>query len=650
MPDHRARRPAASPTVPLLVIAAVLPLVISVALMSTDSAMRTAKSLTARTLALQSTPAAPRQTMHQRHHTATGSSATGGHGARGTETMSPLVSARTTNVAQDATSGTRAPGLRSSMAMARTPRDPTCPIGASAGQAACGPVGPLAANGGPFLTDAAGRKVILHGVDAVYKHAPYELYVDPGKPWNFTAADARAIAGLGFDVVRLGILWKGIEPGTLGPNNPAICTPGTPGHAHQWNQAIADTYLARVRQTVDLLGRYGIFSLLDMHQDVYNEVFAGEGAPNWAVCTDGIPPTNTGTWEANYAEPAVAAAYNNFWTNDVVGNLQGNYDRAWHAVAKTFAGNADVVGYDLFNEPFATEALTVAGAAVFDAQLECFYTGRADPGRLWISPLPLVCPPDDPAHGAIPTIRAVDPTTPIFYEPDVTSDFGDMDWIGPMPYRHLVLNFHDYCLASDGSASFSSSSLCGDQERQTLAAQASARSTAADPENPGGPAWFMSEFGAEPAGTDLARMVALANENLVGWAYWQWEYYDDPTGGPSEGLASTDPASGAPILDTAKAAILSEPYAQAVAGTPTAMAFDPGTDIFTVTYEVDLKIHAPTVVFVPVAIHYPDGYCATASGATITSAAGARHLTVQAHHNTRTVTVSVTPGRCPSTR
>jgi len=243
-------------------------------------------------------------------------------------------------------------------------------------------------------------------------------------------------------------------------------------------------------------------------------------------------------------------------------------------------------------------------------------------------------------------IRAVDPTTPIFYEPDVTSDFGDVDWIGPMPYRHLVLDFHDYCLASDGGPAFSGSSLCGDQERQTLAAQASARSTAADPENPGGPAWFMSEFGAEPAGIDLARMVALANENLLGWAYWQWQYYDDPTGGASEGLATTDPATGAPIVDAAKAAILSEPYAQAVAGTPSAMAFDPGTDVFTLTYRVDPEVHAPTVVFVPVAIHYVHGYCATASGAAVTSGADARPLTLRANHGARTVTVLVEPGRC----
>ena len=523
-----------------------------------------------------------------------------------------------------------------------------CPVARSSAAPACGPVGPIHSSGGPFLRDAYGRAVILHGVDAVYKQAPYELYAAPGREWNFTAADAKAIAGLGFDVVRLGILWQGIEPGTLPANSPSICTPGAPGHAHQWNQRVADAYLAKVRQTVDLLGHYGIFTLLDMHQDVYNATFAGEGAPNWAVCTDSLPPTNTGNWQANYGEPAVAVAFNHFWNNDVVGNLQGNYDRAWRTVATQFDGNPNVLGYDLFNEPFSSvPALAPPGTAAFDALLECFYTGTAHPGSLSGSRVPLVCPPTDPRQGVIPTIRSVDPKHAIFYEPDVSSDWGNADWIGPMPYRHLVLNFHDYCLAGQVVSPLQNTSpVCPTLEQQTFTSQATARSLASDPANPGGPAWFMSEFGAEPAGTDLADMVALADQHLAGWAYWQWKFYNDPTGNPSEGLAGTNPSTGAPVVDPARAAILSEPYAQAVAGTPTSMRYDPATDAFHLTYRADASIHQPTVVFVPVGIHYASGYCATARGARITSGVDASHLTLRAGHAASTVTLTIAAGHC----
>ncbi|MHB1763103.1 MAG: cellulase family glycosylhydrolase [Acidimicrobiales bacterium] len=523
----------------------------------------------------------------------------------------------------------------------------TCSPGATAASAACGPVGPIRSQGGPFLRDAYGRAVILHGVNAVYKRPPYELYAAPGMAWSFTSADARAIASLGFDVVRLGILWQGIEPGGLPPNSPGICAPGSPGHAHQWNQATADAYLSKVQHTVDLLGRYGIFTLLDMHQDVYNQAFAGEGAPSWAVCTNGIPPTNTGNWVANYTEAAVAAAYSHFWNNNVVGNLQGNYDRAWRAVARRFAGNPDVLGYDLFNEPFSSVAsLGGPGTATFDARLECFYTGTEHPGRLSGSRVPLVCPPDDPRQGVIPTIRSVDPSHPIFYEPDVSSDWGNVDWIGPMPYRHLVLDFHDYCITQSVAQLHDVSAGCPVEEQQTFTSQAGARSRASDAANPGGPAWFMSEFGAEPANSDLANMVALADHHLVGWSYWQWKYYGDPTGNSAEALAGTDPATGDPVVDTAKAAILSQPYVQAVAGTPTYMSYSAADDTFHLSYHVDPSIHQPTVVFVPVGIHYRSGYCARVRGAQVVSAPGASHLALRAVPGAMTVDVTITAGRC----
>jgi hypothetical protein len=192
--------------------------------------------------------------------------------------------------------------------------------------------GRISAEGGAFLRDRYGRVVILHGVNAVYKHPPYELYDAPGKPWDFSAADAAKIASLGFDVVRLGIVWAGLEPGKAGSNNPAICTPGKPDEPTHLDTSVLDAYLARVKRTVDLLGRYHVYTLLDMHQDLYSQVLGGEGAPAWAVCTDGLqarhPP---GRWSRAYSTPAVQAAFENFWNNDVVGDLQGHYDRVWSA-------------------------------------------------------------------------------------------------------------------------------------------------------------------------------------------------------------------------------------------------------------------------------------------------------------------------------
>ena len=75
---------------------------------------------------------------------------------------------------------------------------------------------------------------------------------------------------------------------------------GTPGDPDEFNPALAEADLRHVAATVERFNRYGIYTLLDMDQDVYNVNFRGEGAPDWAVCTDGVPIVPTGgRWSNN---------------------------------------------------------------------------------------------------------------------------------------------------------------------------------------------------------------------------------------------------------------------------------------------------------------------------------------------------------------
>jgi endoglycosylceramidase len=256
--------------------------------------------------------------------------------------------------------------------------------------------------------------VFLHGVNAVYKLDPYELFPDPAKAWNFSAADAARMAALGFNVVRLGITWQGLEPGNKGPNDRSICSTGMPRDPHQYEQKNVDAYLQRLDKTVAILSKYGIYSLIDMHQDLYGAALGGDGAPDWAVCT-GIAH---GSVFNKYLNPAVAVAFNHFWNNDVVGGLQNEYDRVSAAVASHFAANRSVVGYDVFNEPFSAElALELfpggergqEAAANFDGLLECFYTGTAHIGTQNGTHQPVVCPAGDPSEGAVARILRADP-------------------------------------------------------------------------------------------------------------------------------------------------------------------------------------------------------------------------------------------------
>lgn len=509
-----------------------------------------------------------------------------------------------------------------------------------------GPVGPLRAPGGAFMVDAKGRTVLLHGVDLVYKVPPYEVEVTGSGPNHLSEPEVRRMAALGFTVVRLGIVWKGLEPGTDPINDPAICSPGKPKDAglHQFNAKVFDRYIRRLQATVALLGHYGIFSLIDMHQDVYNEVFGGEGAPNWAVCTDHITPKaqlHVPDWSVNYTGPGVAQAYDHFWQNNVVGNLQGAFDNLWTKVAARFRGNPWVLGYDPFNEPYGPGLAKDANNPAFDARLECFYTGRAHPG-LNQSGQRVTCPPDDPKVGLIPRLEAADPTHLVAYEGNYATDSGVPNHIGAMNYPNLVLNFHDYCFehVPNGPEPANFASICGPLEKAVFSIHAKERVNDATPSQPGGPGWLLTEFGSTTDTADLNRVTSDANAALVGWLYWQWINYDDPTGSHTSGLWPPTTATPAQLQ------VLSQTYPSAIAGTPTAMSFDPTTAAFSLTYRVHRRTSAPTVIVVPVSTHYPKGYCVHTSGAQVTSRPDATRLDLKNRAGAKAVTVSLTAGRC----
>ena len=57
---------------------------------------------------------------------------------------------------------------------------------------------------------------------------------------------------------------------------------------------------------------------------------------------------------------------------------------------------------------------------------------------------------------------------------------------------------------------------------------------------PGGPAWFMTEFGATQSVPLLDELTSFTDGLDLGWMYWSWKYYDDPTGSSNEALVEAD--------------------------------------------------------------------------------------------------------------
>ena len=310
-------------------------------------------------------------------------------------------------------------------------------------------------------------------------------------------------------------------------------------------------------------------------------------------------------------------------------------------VAAAFRSNPWVLGYDPFNEPFS-KALVRFHDEHFDAQLECFYTGAAHVGQPSHGAPPFRCPRHDPASGVIPTIEAHDSTHLVFVEPDNFASRGFPTYLGPMNLPHLVYNVHVYCSArSPVTGNPADVGACAAQELHSLSVRAEDRPELASAAQPGGPGWFVTEFGATSDPALLSVAVDMLDARQVGWTYWSWKYYGDPTGSSDEALLLGNGHLRATAL------VLSEVYPQAVSGIPLSFGYSPLTDVFELSYAPNHRLRAPTVVFVPTRLQLPEWVLRQGDGGEGDLAGrGPVELRIENAATGRRVHVVVTPGRC----
>ena len=486
------------------------------------------------------------------------------------------------------------------MAPATSLAEPTAPLGHS----------------GRWITDAKGRVVILHGVNMVYKRPPYFPAAT-----GFDEEDAAFLEHNGFNTVRLGVIYAGVEP-----------SPGT----------YDEGYLNQIASTESMLARHGIFSQIDFHQDMYNERYQGEGWPDWAVQDDGLPNVPLAGFPNNYfSNGALIRAFDNFWAN-VPGpggvGLQDRYAAAFGRVAQRFAQSRHTLGFDLLNEPWPGSAFVSCfvpvGCPVFDGQsLAPFYSR------------------------VISRIRAAEPQKLVWYEPNVIFNFG-ADTRLPSPGDGAAgLSFHVYC-ATGQLALPGLGSLTCPQLDELVFQNAERRSQAT------GDALLLSEFGAVDDLDRIGLNVREADEHMVSWQYWHYcECLDPTTSGPGIQAVVVDPSqppTGANVKQ-AKLDALARPYPQLIAGTPSGYGFDEATRRFHLAYStrgpagkrfktrrvkgkkrVVRRKSPETEIFVGGG-HYPGGYRAVAKGGGIASKPGKRVLRVIACPGRSQVDVTVTP-------
>lgn len=246
---------------------------------------------------------------------------------------------------------------------------------------------------GRNFRDAEGRVLILHGVNVsnVSKGSPFF-------PEWFTEPDAQDLADRGLNVVRFLIIWEAIEPAK-----------GEFDHE----------YLDMVEEKVAWFTSRGIYVLVDMHQDVYGPKFGGDGAPLWATLDHDIPfDPPPGDWFLKYGEPAVKQAFQSFWDNEE--GIRDHFVLAWQEVAKRFAGNPMVIGYDIINEPYVGN-WDVMDIPQFEAEV--------------LTPFYAIV-----AKG----IREVDENHIIFVEPTATKGLGIKSGIGPIGDDNVAYAAHYY--------------------------------------------------------------------------------------------------------------------------------------------------------------------------------------------------------------
>ena len=464
----------------------------------------------------------------------------------------------------------------------------------TAGAANAAPTLPLG-HSDRWITDAGGRVVVVHGINMVYKLPPY--YPDAA---GFGDDDAAFLAQIGFNAVRVGVIWKALEP-----------SPGV------YN----DAYLAHIASTVKTLARHGVLALLDFHQDMFNERFQGEGAPDWAVQDGGLPNPPLG-FPGNYlANLAVEHAFDQFWSNAAgpggVG-LQDRFAGAWAHVAARFKRSRSLLGYELFNEPWPGTvwqpcALSV-GCPAFDSQLTSFY------------------------HRVFTALRGADSRTLVWYEPNVLFNSAAATHLGRLGDRHAGFAFHDYCLTAPNN--------CDGPDNQVFTnAVARAAST--------GDAVMETEFGATDDAAFLATEVARADRFMVPWFEWAYCGCQDPTTtGPGTKQAIViDPAKPptGSNLERSTLRALVEPYPQVIAGTPSAWSFDRAKSNFTFSYSSaraggrgSFPAGSVSEIATP-ALVYGGHYAARISGGAILSARGAPILRIASCRGATRVSVTVSP-------
>lgn len=145
--------------------------------------------------------------------------------------------------------------------------------------------------------------------------------------------------------------WAGVEPTPNGYN---------------------ETYLDEMEELINEAGSYGIYTLIDFHQDLIAEKFCGDGVPTWLIDeikgyrnfpfpigkkihlnSSGLPSwsdCNQDNWGTYYFSRDVSKTFEELYR--IGSKLNTKFTEYWKKIATRFKDNKYVIAYELINEPF----------------------------------------------------------------------------------------------------------------------------------------------------------------------------------------------------------------------------------------------------------------------------------------------------------
>ena len=469
-----------------------------------------------------------------------------------------------------------------------------------------------------FILDKHGRYSIFHGGNVVVKLPPYLPILDKfDYQYSLnTPHDLETMKRLGFNSVRLGVIWEAVEK-----------APGV----------YDDEYLDKVEQIINTLGENGIYTMVDAHQDVFSRQFCGEGVPyfyvnemgydkkcdasaltrildfvgvcktiedfNFRFDENGLPLIEdcvTHNFQDYHFIAGFSSAYRNFYENRA--NIQDKFVEFWKKVVTRFKDNEYILGYDLWNEP-------APGGPMED--IKSFIPGRPDIKDIL------------PVYRKVDTeLRKIKPNYILFFEntpvPDILPIFGGL-FLGSMDEKPAgddvpqVYNFHTYCCLSGtdtcahGEASYDKSiKVCPTFHQKQFKKEIKTAEKLNVP-------MFLSEFGACSDSlacyNEIISVMKITEENFISWSYWNYKPYGDHTTSAIEMVSYEGIYNDDGTVQNIKEKGLSRGYVMYYQGKPIDFKYQTNSNTnFETSFEYHKNITEPSVLYYNKDFFYKKGY------------------------------------------